>query len=54
VPYDRQMEMGPILARRLKKALHFALVVRSERDVKHAVIQEPYVTWSAIAEFLNH
>jgi hypothetical protein len=54
VPYDRQMEMGPILARRLGKALHFGLVVRSERDVQHAVIQEPYVTWSAIAEFLNH
>jgi hypothetical protein len=52
--YDRQMEMGPVLARRLGKALHVGLVVRSERDVRHAVIQEPYVTWDAIAGFLNH
>ena len=51
--YDRQMEMGPVLARRLGRALHFGLVVRSERDVRHARIQEPYVTWSAIAGYLK-
>lgn len=51
--YDRQMEMGPVLAARLGKALHFGLVVRTERDVTHARIQEPYVTWSAIATYLT-
>ncbi|MBN1247614.1 MAG: hypothetical protein JXC32_08135 [Anaerolineae bacterium] len=51
--YDRQMEMGPVLARRLGKTLHFGLVVQAERDVVHARIQEPYVTWDAIAEFLS-
>lgn len=50
--YDRQMEMGPVLARRLGKTLYFGLVVQDERDVAHARIRAPYVTWNAIAEFL--
>lgn len=52
--YDRQMEMGPVLAERLGKELHFGLVVQKERDVRHTRIHEPYVTWDAIAGFLNH
>ena len=46
--YERQMGMGDLLGRRLGKDFFFGLVVESGRDVGHARIQEPYVTWQEI------
>lgn len=46
--YERQMRMGPLLGKRLGRGFFFGLVVESPRDVEHAHIQEPYVTWDDI------
>ena len=50
--YQRQMEMGPILARRLGRDFFFGLVVRDGRSTKHAQVAEPYVTWGEAESYL--
>ncbi len=40
--------MGAILAKRLNLGFHFALVVDEIRDMAHARIQVPYVTWDKL------
>jgi len=50
--YNRQMEMGRLLSKRLDREFFFGLVVESPRDLKRARIQEPLVTWDAIEERL--
>jgi hypothetical protein len=51
--YNRQMEMGRLLSKRLGKDFFFGLVVESPRDLKRARIQEPHVTWDEIEERLS-
>lgn len=51
--YDRQVEMGNLLAQRLGRDFFFGLVVQEERSVAHARIQEPYVTWERIRAWLS-
>lgn len=51
--YDRQMEMGRLLSKRLGKDFFFGLVVESPRDLKRARIQEPHVTWDEIEKRLS-
>ena len=51
--YERQQMMGETLARRLGKALHFGMVVRSQRDPHRAQLRVPYVLWSAVGASLG-
>jgi hypothetical protein len=51
--YERQMRMGRLLSEWLNRAFFFGLVVESPRDVKHARIQEPHVTWNEIEKQLS-
>jgi len=51
--YERQMSMGRLLGKRLGREFFFGLVVESPRDIKHARIQEPHVTWQEIEQRLS-
>jgi len=51
--YERQQKMGHTLAQRLEKEFYFGMVVKKERDSRHAHIQAPYVLWSAIETWLE-
>jgi hypothetical protein len=50
--YRRQMEMGPVLAERLGKDFFFGLVVKDGRSEYHAQVEEPYVTWGEVEDYL--
>jgi hypothetical protein len=46
--HERHQLMGQTLARRLKKAFFFGMVVEDERDPVFARIDATYVLWQAI------
>jgi hypothetical protein len=51
--YERHQMMGKTLARRLKKAFHFGMVVEDRRDPRFARIDVPHVLWSEIRSKLE-
>lgn len=51
--YERQQMMGDVLARRLRKAFHFGMVVEGERAPKFAQIDVPYACWADVRSKLK-
>jgi hypothetical protein len=51
--YERQVQMGKMLGKRLGKLFHLGMVVETPRDDRFARISVPYVLWSEIETWLK-